>query len=87
MKKLPFLSMLALLCGGCASSFKLPEVAGKSVTYSRKDTFGGTTITAKGVQVTATEILAEVVTWNTTYPQFSLVVTVEGFSQKREEAK
>ena len=72
-------------CGGCASSFHLPEVSGSSVLYSRSDTFGGTTIQAEGVQVTEDQIKASSAHWVTTYPQFKIELTVKDYVQKREK--
>jgi hypothetical protein len=78
------LAFTALSLSGCVSSFKLPEVAGKSFVYSRTDTFGGTTIRAKGVEVTADTVKAESVHWLTQYPQFKIELTVEGYERKRD---
>lgn len=81
----PAFAIAAFCLTGCASSFKLPEVAGKSVTYRRTDPFGGTTVSATNVVVTAEEIRAGSVTWTTGYPQFSISLTVEEYVQKREK--
>lgn len=75
-----------LLLTGCTSSFKLPEVSGKVVDYKRTDPFGGTTVVAKGVQVTEDKVKADEVTWTTIYPQVSITLRVEGYERKRDTA-
>lgn len=77
------LAFTAFCATGCASSFKLPEVSGSSVLYSRSDTFGGTTIQAEGVQVTADQIKATSAHWVTQYPQFKIELTVKDYVQNR----
>lgn len=79
------LAFTALCLSGCASTFKLPEVAGKSVVYSRTDTFGGTSIQADNVAVTADKVTAERVHWITQYPQFRIELKVEGYERTRDK--
>lgn len=82
---LPVLLAFTALClSGCVSGFKLPEVTGKTIVYSRTDTFGGTTIRAQGVEVTTDKVKAESVHWLTQYPQFKIELTVEGYERKRD---
>lgn len=82
MKKLIILVPL-LICG--CSSYNLPQVQGQNVVYHRTDPFGGTTIEAKGVNVTETYVSAEHASWNTTYPTWSVQLSVDGFKQKRDK--
>lgn len=86
MKKLILLVPL-LLCG-CAS-YNLPAIQADSFIYHRTDPAGGTTIEAKGVKVTATEVIAERASWTTTYPAWSVQVVTEGYRRARtpEEIK
>lgn len=75
--------LVALGSGGCMSRFTLPEVSGSSLEYKRTDSLGGTTISASNVEVTETEVKAERASWVTTYPQFSVSLTVTDYKRKR----
>lgn len=76
------LSLIALTLGGCATFQKLPPIAADSLDYKRTDSFGGTIITAKDIKKAADgTITAGSVTWNTTYPLFSVTLTVTGYKQ------
>ena len=81
------LAIIGVLCllalTGCASSYKLPNVSGDSVVYSRTDPLGGTQIEATNVVVTPTEVRADTASWNTTYPSFSVKLTVKGYKRER----
>ena len=78
--------LVALLAlSGCASKYTLPNIQGESVTYSRTDPLGCTQIEATNVKVTDTEVTADTASWNTTYPSFSVKLTVKGY--KRERSK
>ena len=84
MKPTALLCVAALAClTGCASSFRLPAVAGKMVHYERKDSLGGTVIDAKDVAVTVEKVTAGEVIWTTTYPQFSVSLHVIGYERQR----
>ena len=83
MKTTALLLIAAALLTGCASSFRLPAVAGKTVHYERKDSLGGTVIDAKDVAVTAEKVTAGEVIWTTTYPQFSVSLHVVGYERQR----
>lgn len=78
------LALAALALSGCASRYSLPEIAGKSVEYRRFDPFGGTVITAKGVEVTATEVTADEAVWDTKYPTWGVYLKVEGYKRARK---
>lgn len=80
--KTALLLLTALVLSGC--SYTLPAVSGDSITYVRRDPLGGTDIKATGVKVTDTHITAQSATWTTTYPQFSISLTVENYRQKRK---
>ena len=82
----------ALLCAlacltGCASSFRLPPVAGKLVEYHRHDSFGGTDIVAKDVAVTPEKVTAGELTVTTTYPQWKFTLHVVGYERQRTSAE
>lgn len=83
MKTRILLAIAALALSGCAS-YKLPDVAGRSVEYRRFDPFGGTVITAKGVEVTETEVRAEEAVWDTKYPTWGVYLKVEGYRRARK---
>ena len=83
--KILLLLIAALSLTGCASKYTLPNIQGESVTYSRTDPLGGTQIEATNVKVTDTEVTADTASWNTTYPSFSVKLTVKGY--KRERSK
>lgn len=73
----------ALALTGCASNYRLPNIQGESVTYQRTDPLGGTKIDATNVRVTDTEVQADTASFNTTYPSFSVSLTVKGYRRER----
>lgn len=76
----------ALLVSGCSiAPTKLPEVSGELVEYRRTDPLGGTTITAKGVDVTEHEVRADEVTWDTRYPTWNVYLSVKGYKRQRSK--
>lgn len=75
------LAMLAL--SGCATNFRLPNVEGESVSYTRTDPLGGTHIEATNVKVTDTEVTAETANFAVTYPSFNVKLTVKGYKRQR----
>jgi len=79
------IAIVALALTGCASNFRLPNVEGESVSYTRTDPFGGTHIDATGVKVTDKEVTAETANFAVTYPSFNVKLTVKGY--KRQRAK
>ena len=81
------LLLAAALLSGCASSFRLPAVAGKLVEYHRHDSLGGTDIVAKDVAVTAEKVTAGEVTITTTYPQWKFFLHVVGYERQRTSAE
>lgn len=81
--KLIILALMALCLTGCASNYRLPNVSGDSVVYSRNDPLGGTQIEATNVVVTETEVRADTASWNTTYPSFSVKLSVKGYKRER----
>ncbi len=86
-----FLSAILLACAllfaGCMGrTYALPLVQGESVTYSRTDPLGGTQIEATGVKVTKEEVTADTASWNTTYPTFTVKLTVKGYKRARTAA-
>lgn len=80
------LLICVLLLSGCAS-YQLPAINAKEFSYHRTDPAGGTTITAKNVQVDDTKVKAEEATWTTTYPTFSLHVEVKGYERDLKEGE
>lgn len=82
--KITLLALLALCLTGCVSQkYTLPNVSGEAVTYSRTDPLGGTQIEATNVVVTDTEVRADTASWNTTYPSFTVKLTVKGYKRVR----
>lgn len=79
------LALVALAMTGCATRFELPNVSGDSVTYHRTDPLGGTKIEATGVEVTDTEVRAETASWTTSYPQFSVTLTVKNYRREKKQ--
>lgn len=82
MKTKIILFLAALLLSGCAS-YRLPDVTAQEVNYRRTDPFGGTQITAKNVRSGANSITADEAMWVTTYPSFSISVTLRGYERKK----
>jgi hypothetical protein len=78
------LALAILALSGCATGYKLPLVEGESMTYSRTDPLGGTQIEATEVKVTEKEVTAETASWNTTYPAFTVKLTVKGYKRQRD---
>lgn len=85
MKTVILLTAVLALTGCSSSRYVLPNVSGESITYSRTDPLGGTQIEATGVKVTDEAVTADTASWNTTYPSFSVKLTVKGY--KRERSK
>lgn len=85
--KLILIVAACLALTGCSTpgkkTFKLPNISGESVTYSRTDPFGGTQIEATNVKVTDETVTAETASWNTTYPAFTVKLTVKGYRRER----
>jgi hypothetical protein len=83
-KGLILVGLLALT--GCSTLQKLPPINAEEFTYERRDPAGGTKITAKNVKsnLAKNEVSADEVDWNTTYPMFSISVSVKGYSQSVE---
>jgi hypothetical protein len=75
------LAILVLGASGCAS-YTLPPITAQKIVYDRKDPIGGTHIEAVGVRVDAGMVRADRATWVTTYPAWSISVTVEDYSRK-----
>lgn len=77
--------LLLLLCvvalSGCATYQKLPEITAESFDYRRTDPFGGTQIHADKVQNLPDKVIAENVTWSTTYPQFTVAISVKNYTR------
>jgi hypothetical protein len=86
MKRLAALLALVLLTS-CSTLQKLPDISGDSFDYSRKDPLGGTIIHAEGVVNTAEYIQAAAVTWNTTYPQWSVSVSIKNYKQLKPKTQ
>jgi PBP1b-binding outer membrane lipoprotein LpoB len=88
MKNVAAIALAAILLSGCAS-ITLPEVTAGKIEYHRTDPLGGTHITAIGVQVDREKgvVTAETVTWNTTYPAFSVQATITDYERKLTPAK
>lgn len=80
-KPVLILFVICLLLTGC--SYTLPAVSGDSVTYVRTDPLGGTKVEATGVKVTPEAVTAETASWTTTYPSFSVSLTVKGYKRDR----
>jgi len=82
MKKIALL-LACVGLSGC-TSFTLPEVTAGKVEYHRTDPLGGSHVTAIGVRVDreAGVVRAESVTWNTTYPAFSVQATITDYERK-----
>lgn len=81
--KAMILLIAALALSGCASRYTLPNVSGDAVTYSRTDPLGGTQIEATNVKVTNEAVTADTASFNTTYPAFTVKLTVKGYRRER----
>lgn len=82
MKILAALCLLSLT--GCVSKdFRLPNIEGESVTYTRTDPLGGTHIEATSVRVTDEYVTAETANFTVAYPSFNAKLTVKGYRRKR----
>lgn len=82
MKKLALVAC-ALCFTGCMN-IQLPPVSASKVEYHRTDPLGGTHVTATDVAVdhAAGVVRAKSVTWNTTYPSFSIQATITDYERK-----
>jgi len=75
------LVIVALALSGCATSYNLPAITAKEFEYNRTDPAGGTQVKAKNVRVEDDRVKADEASWNTTYPAFSLRVSVKGYER------
>ncbi len=82
MKKLALVAC-ALCFTGCMN-INLPPVSASKVEYHRTDPLGGTHVVATGVSVDHDKgtVSAKSVTWNTTYPSFSIQATITDYERK-----
>lgn len=77
---------VVLSFSGCAS-LNLPPISGDSVDYKRTDPAGGTQIHAEGVTLNKDgTVNAALLTWNTTYPFFTVSVTAKNVKEAQTTA-